>query len=423
MSNKMKKKLYYRIIFQTASALSTGSGENQYSDSDMIRDSAGDPFIPGSSLAGIYRTFFGEKDAEDYFGSARNDTREAESRVLVYDAKLREGEEKIPYRSVIRDCVALDEWKTGKPGSKFDFEVVEPGAWFTTYLEQNWRDGDRDIGKELARIWQDHQIYIGRKTMRGLGRIGEVSICRRSFDLDNPEELAAWIDFDMYREEDWKDAEVQETDLQETDTQKMTCVSFILCQKGGISIRRYTTRVNDGQAQPDAEQLTCILGKDGEEVPYIPGSSWAGTFRHHMERLIPGCTGEYFGTCERRSSVRFQESFLKGARPKILMRNAVDRFTAGVVETALFTEKMWYGGETVLQIAFPSDAAIGFKQALAASLVDLHTGILSVGGLTAVGRGIFAGRELSVNDKTIPMCDEGLYERILTAFQEGKTDE
>lgn len=105
------------------------------------------------------------------------------------------------------------------------------------------------------------------------------------------------------------------------------------------------------------------------------------------------------------------------------MCNAVDRFTAGVVETALFTEKMWYGGETVLQIAFPSDAAIGFLQALAASLVDLHTGILSVGGLTAVGRGIFAGRELSVNDKTIPMCDEGLYERILTAFQEGKTDE
>ena len=81
MSNK--KKIYYRFTFSLASALSVGSGENQYSDSDIVRDSAGDPFIPGSSLAGIYRSMFENKEAEKYFGTALKEDKEAGSRILV----------------------------------------------------------------------------------------------------------------------------------------------------------------------------------------------------------------------------------------------------------------------------------------------------------------------------------------------------
>ena len=95
MRNNTGKKIYYRIVFQTASALSAGSGENRYSDSDFIRNSVGEPFIPGSSLAGIYRSFFTENDAEYYFGADKKEERKQEedgpgSRVLVYDAKLQE---------------------------------------------------------------------------------------------------------------------------------------------------------------------------------------------------------------------------------------------------------------------------------------------------------------------------------------------
>lgn len=418
MPNNVRKKIYYRITFQLASALSVGSGKNRYSDSDIVRDSSGEPFIPGSSLAGIYRSFFNESDAEYYFGTARNEAGGEESRLLVYDAKLHGIEKNVFYRSVVRDSVALDEWKTGKEGHKFDFEAVEPGAEFVTYLEQNCETDDRDIGGELAEIWQRRQIYIGQKTMRGLGGIGKISVCRRSFHLEKQAELNAWLDFDMYREEDWKDTEIKEADRREITARGIINIEFVLRQKGGISIRRYTTRVNTRQKQSDAEQLTCIMGENGEEVPYIPGSSWAGTFRHHMEHLIPGCTQECFGTCEKRSAVRFGESFIRGAYSKVLTRNAVDRFTAGVIETALFTEKMWHGGETVLHIEFPADVDIGFRQALAASLVDLHMGILSVGGLTAVGRGIFEGKTLVINNEIIPVSDE-MYEKVLEKLKKG----
>lgn len=419
--SKIKKKIYYRITFRLASALSVGSGENQYSDGDIIRNSAGEPFIPGSSLAGIYRSFLSDEDAEAYFGTAKNEDQGMESKVLVYDARLKDKKQEASYRSVIRDCVGLDEWKTAKEGCKFDFEVIEPGAEFVTYLEQNCEADDRDICNDLAAAWMNDRILIGRKTMRGLGSVKDVTVRNRSFviDYENEEnEIDKWLDFNMYCDEDWKEAELRKVSLYRESPKDFIQLEMILKQRGGISIRRYSTKCSEDKEKifPDAEQLTCIMSEDGKEIPYIPGTSWAGAFRHHMDRLMPKCTEKYFGSCEKRSQIRFTESFLEGAKGKVITRNAVDRFTGGVVKSALFTEKIWYGGSTTLRIELPQNTDISFRQALAASLVDLHVGILSVGGLTAVGRGIFQGESLKINGKSI-VPNEDMYGEILEELE------
>ena len=106
----------------------------------------------------------------------------------------------------------------------------------------------------------------------------------------------------------------------------------------------------------------------------------------------------------------------------MITRNAVDRFTGGVIENALFTEKTWYGGRTVLRLEIPRDlgeeTALSFRQALAASLTDLHMGVLAVGGLTAVGRGIFEGEKLRIDGEEVPVS-ESMYGKILEKL-EGK---
>lgn len=410
------KKIYYRIVFRLASALSVGGGENQYSDGDMIRNSLGEPFVPGSSLAGIYRSLLDAGEAENYFGTAGKSGQDAASKVLVYDARLYGSLRGLPCRSVLKACVGLDEWKTGRPGDRFDFEAVEPGTEFVTYLEQNFGQGDRDICEELAAAWLERRIRMGRKTMRGLGSIDRVTVRRRSFDFTQEDGLDAWLDFDMYREEDWERAEPVRERVPKEGRKESIVLEMTLRQKSGISIRRYTTRVRTDGVQPDAEQLTCVLSEDGREMPYIPGTSWAGVFRHHMEQLAPCCTKRYFGSCERRSQVRFAESFIQGASPKILVRNAVDRFTGGTVDTALFTEKMWYGGTTRLCLEIPEGTTPEFRQALAASLVDLHMGLLCVGGLTAVGRGLFEGEELKIDGKPVPISGE-MYGEILKKLE------
>ena len=61
-------KKYYRIQFQLTSPLAVGSGENHLTDRDIVRDSRGIPYIPGTALAGVYRSLFPKEIAEQYFG-------------------------------------------------------------------------------------------------------------------------------------------------------------------------------------------------------------------------------------------------------------------------------------------------------------------------------------------------------------------
>ena len=67
-------------------------------------------------------------------------------------------------------------------------------------------------------------------------------------------------------------------------------------------------------------------------------------------------------------------------------------------------------------IEIPADSSLEFRQALAASLVDLHMGVLTVGGLTAVGRGIFEGEALSINNEPVSVNDQ-MYEEILQRLE------
>ena len=87
-----------------------------------------------------------------------------------------------------------------------------------------------------------------------------------------------------------------------------------------------------------------------------------------------------------------------------------------MIENALFTEKIWYGGKTRFRIEIPTGTEEGFKQALAAALTDLHMGVLSVGGLTAVGRGIFEAESLEIDGELVTV-NEKMYGEILKKLE------
>ena len=123
-----KIKYVCRIEFEITSPLPIGSGENQVTDKDIVQDSRGVPYIPGTSLAGIYRSLFDGKTANAYFGKefTKEDIRNTngrvrltESEVVTYDACMIDPASL--YRVTKRDMVALDEYKTAIDGAKFDF--------------------------------------------------------------------------------------------------------------------------------------------------------------------------------------------------------------------------------------------------------------------------------------------------------------
>ena len=438
--NRLTGKNYYRIEFILASPLALGSGDNKNTDRDLLLNSRKEPYIPASSIAGVIREsllrYFGE-DKKDtvyqYLGEVKkaneNDSESSkkESRIIFYDAVLKS---KSPKHISTRDSVSLDEYRTAKRGAKFDMEILEAGAHFCTYLEQNILEGDdREFAEKIiSRLFEDNLLF-GGKSMRGYGEIKIITVGWNHFDLTNTEGLEKWLEFDVYEEKGWRPFEKRFSKQKENQG-----IILHLKQAGGISVRRYTTAVRDPDSlipQPDYEQLTAhsynrdLKAKENPvPLPVIPGTSWAGAFRHRMEEfgVDTSSKNSIFGYVEqsegkkhvradrsdnrKRSKIRFSESRIENAKEKILSRNALDRFSGGTAERALFTEKTYYGGNTSLTISWLGKEKMseGDQKALAAAVADLHFGFLAVGGEISIGRGRFTVEDIcgiSVNDENI----------------------
>ena len=179
--------------------------------------------------------------------------------------------------------------------------------------------------------------------------------------------------------------------------------------QGSFSVRVNTEApviLEDGSA-PDSVPLCNSEGK-----PVIPGTSWAGVFRHHMlavlrqtgtDRAHAAELNRLFGMEENegehiRSAIRFSETVIHGGTPYSLTRNAVDRFTQAPRNAALFTDRFWQGGRGELEITIERRKINKIQtQLLAASLIDLDLGLLTFGGAAGTGHGRCTVTGITVN--------------------------
>ena len=413
---KILKKQYLKIEFTLLSPLSIGNGKNEKTDQDIVLNSRGIPYIPGSAVAGVFRDackkVMGDEWTQRYFGSIRDNCNDnktiTESQFRVYDAYIQSEE----YFVSRRDGVALDDYKYGIPGAKFDREILESGIIFRTFIERDMDTNESeedDAFNKLAEVLHNIPIFFGSKISRGYGRVGNFKIFKKEFSF-NTNQGSGWLDFDMYTY-DWlkKSSEISKSDKDFLENKKIT---LELALQGGISVRQYTTEIKEGVEQvPDMKQLIIRQKNESgniEEVPVIPGTTWAGAIGHRMKLFYPNVS-KYFGKGGEdgkiRSKIFFSESQLKDAVSKVISRNAIDG--------ALFTEQIYYGGTTVLEIYFDlyKEIDLDFVKSLAVALSDLHEGILAIGGGTSIGRGIF--KVIKVNDSEFSGDGSELYKNIL----------
>ena len=388
------KHTYYRIQFRTASAISVGSGENAKTDHDLIRHKNGKPYIPASSIAGVFRHYYDNNEAlqNALFGTIRGET--IPSALLFYDAEL-QGES----FDTVRDSVKLEN-KVGVNGAKFDMEAIEAGVEFVTYLELD-KDNEKytEAVENLLLAMKHGILRFGHKTSRGYGETKITDARIMQFDLDDAAQLDAWLEFDMMDAAKWENAPVLALDTMPDD---MLRIRLKLRQTGGLSIRVYSTDVDPGgKALPDFKQMTMR-----NDIPIIPGTSWAGAFRDRFCQLSDkALTDDLFGYVREKtqetkpSRILFSESQITGAQFKQITRNSIDRFSGATKDTALYTERTCYGGETELTITIPDKLTDEERIVLSAVVLDLHHGYLSLGGLTSVGRGLFSVEQVTVNGK------------------------
>jgi CRISPR/Cas system CSM-associated protein Csm3 (group 7 of RAMP superfamily) len=226
----------YRVItatLTTRTALHIGSGEgNDLTDALLRRDAAGQPFIPGTAIAGALRALltrlaprlgsrpcaaltddtqscdcavchlFGDVNPSD---AAPEAAPSAASRLLVFNATPLGN---LP-RPLIRDGVGIDRvtGAAARAGSvKFDLEVLPARAQFALRMELRdpSEEDERLLAAGLAE-WQEGRMWLGGRVARGLGALALSNLEYQILPLDDPEHL---LDF-LKDDRPWEQAKPQ----------------------------------------------------------------------------------------------------------------------------------------------------------------------------------------------------------------------
>lgn len=397
----ISKKIVYRIVLKFITPVSVSSGNEGTTDSDVMVDFEGNPFIPGASLAGAFRAYLqtqNKSEMELLFGFTSNEKGNdgKMSSLFISDLEF-DGE---PQR-IIRDSVALDDNKISYDGAKFDFEALEgkciKGHF---YMEVTIRDESKEevFKKMIDEIFAGiklHEIRLGSKKTRGYGIVEVDEVKKKEFESKNYLNYA-----DCYNESSWNNVDKYHFGETENDGNYVH-IRVPLELVGGISIRQYAVKKNS----PDFEHIT----SNGK--PVIPGTSFMGALRHRTKTILDSLNEEYnifnkeelmnemFGYVNGKkahiSNIVIDEATIENAKPLTITRTGISRFESSAKNGALYQEKTYVGGNFDLCISVKkgnpnTDTMIGL---LLLAIKDLQNGYLAVGGQTSVGRGIFKGKD------------------------------
>lgn len=420
MNRKITEKQFYIFKLRLASPLSISSGLSDNTDSDILKNGNGEVFIPGTSLAGVFRDALDLPEKESNIMGFSDGEDGRMSSVCISDLYF----DKKPVISA-RDGVSLNSDKT--VDNKFDMEIIETGATGTLYISCTVREDEKasdytDAMKKIAAMIEDGSVRIGGNKNRGFGRIEfqEMPVAEKDADADRDTEKYMlyqvftkndkdqYIEFikDSRKENLYAAVPVSDWINGIDDPAKYIKISVPLKLTGGISIRKYSAKPQEA----DYEQITCN-GK-----PVIPGSSWNGAIRADIRSIFKelGCKNtekilaQWFGyTAESRkktlpldkdepeaqqSLIVIGESIVQDAVRMPMTRNKINRFSAATIDAALYKEVSYFGGTTKLEILVRKDESKGYKALvgmLQLVIEDIVNGYMPVGGLVSIGRGIF----------------------------------
>ena len=404
----IKNKIYYYIRMKLLSPISVGNGDDFLTDHDCIKNSKGIPFIPGSTLAGVFLHYLSNENKKIFTPKINDEFKQ--SPYFISDANVYKENHTDRVNTSIRDGIKLDENKITEDGAKFDFEIVETGTTFDFRIEITIRENDNiEKMKKVVDIIlngiNNGEVLFGYKSKRGYGKAKIIESKVKEFNTEDLENLILFDKYDINNYDDYSIAK-------ENNESKYDYIKFELKQLGGISIKRYSARAGE----VDFEHIT----SNGK--PVIPGTSWNGLIKSQIKKYLENdilyqsgiILTEWFGkekgkeTEGKASNVIIEESEIKNATKIELTRNKIDRFSGGVSDKALFSEVAYYNGETTLGIKVKksikededNSRIIGL---IALVIKDIDNGLIALGGQTAIGRGMFKVMEATINGESFDL--------------------
>lgn len=370
----------------------------------VLKNKAGIPYIPGTSIAGVLRSMFeiDEQQTVKYlFGEIFPDTDEKEdiqSAINIDDVLLTD-------TSIsVRDGVSIDSYtKTGIKGHKYNYECVDKGAHgklsatvtIRTYQEKNCPNLCEQLTKLVNLLASPFRL--GAITAKGFGVVQGKEVIADVYDFRDAQAVKQYF----LRQPAKKQIIGQQID---DLSSKDLSIKASFAINSSLIVRDQNVDDEMTKNNISAVQLKC------KSDYVIPGTSLKGALRHQSEYIftrlgkdikqLDGLMGYSDELKKQKSRFIVDESYIKPS-PAIIeqaqARNRIDRFTGGTIRSALFAVKpLWQvkKGQPVLEISYTIKDAAEWEVGLALFLLkDLWTGKLPIGGEKAIGRGTLTGIE------------------------------
>lgn len=412
--NSILERIYYAFEVELCSPLCVSGADSKENDKKIIRTSSGEPFVPGSSIAGVFQAYVNSVDSDKGSMDLFNPQKEINGRNTDCMSAIRisdmffQKEDNLSKVFLKRSMPLIYGVKDSRKSEVY-IEAVNTGAKGVIYMECICNEtAEKERFEKLITYFiqgiQSEEIRIGYHATRGFGHLKINRIYRKAFTALQVNE---WISFMEYR---GSNERLSLYSCESYDEWKKRNDVAVEHQYIKISVPlRITSAISLREIGNASEEYAYVCVKD-DGVAIIPGTTWAGAIRNHMHKLLhllecDGKTAElivsrWFGHLSRkdikdkgtlRSRIVFSESRIEATKDIVLSRGGQDRYTGGAQNGVLFTEQICYGGQTKLEIMV--DKRYNDYKAILGMLFhvikDLQKGYLAVGGQSALGRGIF----------------------------------
>jgi CRISPR/Cas system CSM-associated protein Csm3 (group 7 of RAMP superfamily) len=211
---KTSHKYLAHFIIEADTPFAIGSGEKGFTvDRLIVRDAMGLPYIPGSSLAGVFRheldpmdeseevkKLFGFQSKDDGQGSRINFS---SAHLVGADGKtVIEGIQNIDLSSGYygyfqklpeRDHVRINDKGAVDGHGKFDEELVHKGTRFAFNIELSGDATDQQAWQNVLSVIHHPLFRLGAGTRKGFGKLKVISCKTRVFNLEKNSDLLAYL--------------------------------------------------------------------------------------------------------------------------------------------------------------------------------------------------------------------------------------
>jgi CRISPR/Cas system CSM-associated protein Csm3 (group 7 of RAMP superfamily) len=437
----------------------TGKNDDEGHYSRVCRNANGVPYLPGSALRGFLRAQCKDETLRDkLFGG-----QEQPGLLHIYDA-AKNGHDKshkdLPYTSVkepkllttARYGIALNPvTQTVKPHHLFMHELVPPGTRFSLNIECYHNISKNDLAHILGllSVWDGSmQSVTGKGKSKGQGRLQWTLI---KTECVTEKQLKNWLGmakdgavkkgktFKKNKPKPAKDAELytvlpkdqepKPISLHTANSSVFTAGHFqlqfydpVLCNDPFYAPEKTSKERQKGIHVPDLSYARQANGQ-----PIIPAATLKGALRGQARKIVATLlhlnhgkaveeAGRYadqvidqlFGSTRQQSSIRVSDSVAHTKHSKHHQTfNAVDRFTGGVSDSALYSIEAiscdCFEGEFSWQN--PTTETLWHKGLLLLLLRDLFEGDIAVGWGKSKGFGQCYLAQLKYNNKTLNSWD------------------